>query len=100
VTLGRRRGDDREVAQPGHRHVEGARDGRGGEGQQVDLAAQRLQPLLLPDAEPVLLVDDNEPEGLELDVGVQQPVRADHDVDLARRERREDLCDLLGRAEA
>ena len=33
------------------------------------------------DAEPLLLVDDDQAEVLELDLGVEQPVGADHDVD-------------------
>ena len=68
---------------PLERHVERARDRRRGERQHVDLGAQPLQPLLLAHAEAVLLVDDDEAEALELDVGLQQLVRADDDVDRA-----------------
>jgi hypothetical protein len=49
----------------------------------VHLGAQRLQALLVAHAEAVLLVDDDEAEVLEAHVGVQQPVRADDDVDRA-----------------
>jgi len=44
---------------------------------------QALQLLLLPHAEAVLLVDDDEPEVLELDIGLQQLVRADDQVEAA-----------------
>ena len=39
--------------------------GRGGEGQDVDVGAQRLQALLVGDAEVLLLVDDEQAEVLE-----------------------------------
>ncbi len=45
--------------------------------------AQRLQVLLVLDAETLLLVDDHEPEVLEPHGLLQQTVRADHDVDAA-----------------
>ena len=43
----RRRLDDRDVAEPGERHVERARDGRRGEGEHVDLEPEAAQELLL-----------------------------------------------------
>ena len=63
--------------------------------QHVDLLAQLLDPLLVRDAEALLLVDDEQPEVAELDVLRQQPVRADDDVDLAGGEIVERLL-LLG----
>ena len=57
--------------------------GRGRHGQHVDGGPQPLQLLLVLDAEPLLLVDDHQAEVLELDLRRQQPVGADHDVDLA-----------------
>ena len=56
------------------------------ERQHVDLAAELLQPLLGRDAEPLLLVDDDEPEIPERHVLRQQPVRPDHEIDRAVRE--------------
>ena len=44
---------------------------------------KRLEPLLVLDAEPLLLVDDHQPQVLERDVLLQDPVRADQDVDPA-----------------
>ena len=62
--LGRRR-DHGEVphAFKRHRHRAGNR-GRG-ERENVDLGTKRLQFLFLPHAEPVLLINDDEPEVLE-----------------------------------
>ncbi len=54
-----------------------------------------LEPLLVLDAESLLLVDHDEAEVLELDVFGQQPVRADDDVDVAALERLDGL-ELLG----
>ena len=82
----RRRLDDRDVAQPGERHVQRARDRRRAQRQHVDLEPQRAQQLLLRDAEALLLVEDDEPEVLRDDVAGEDPVRADQDVDLALRE--------------
>ena len=57
----------------------------------VDVGAQRLQPLLVLDAEALLLVDDDEAEVVEHDVLRQEPVRPDDDVDGAVGQPREDL---------
>ena len=84
--LGRRRRDDRQIAQPAERHVQRARNRRGRQRQHVDFGAQPFQPFLVLDAEAMLLVDDDQPQAFELDVALQQLVRADHDVDGARRQ--------------
>lgn len=65
---GGRGGDDGEVAQAGKRKVEGARDGGGGEGQEVDVGAQFFQLFFLPDAEALFFVDDDESEVFELHI--------------------------------
>ena len=96
----RRGGDHREVAQAFERHRQRARDRRGGQRQHVDLGAQRLQRFLLAHAEAVFLVDDDQAEALELDVLLQQLVRADDDVDLAFGQRLHVLRLLLRRAKA
>ena len=44
-----------------------ARDRRRGQGQHMDIGAQLLQPLLVLDAEMLLLVDDQQAEVAELD---------------------------------
>ena len=82
AALGRRL-DHGDVAQPGERHLERARDRRRGQRQHVDAQPQLAQRLLLLDAEALLLVDDHEAEVLRLHVAREQPVGADQDVDLA-----------------
>src|SRR5215510_9780223 len=76
------------------------RNRRRRERQHVHRGAQLLHALLVGDAEPVLLVDDHEPEVLERDVLRQEAVRADHDVDGALTQPLDDRLLLLGRAEA
>ena len=96
----RRGGDHREIADAFERHRERARDGRRRQRQHVDLRTKALQLLLLAHAEAVLLVDDDEAEVLELHVGLQELVRADHEIDPTVGEAFERRLDLLGRAEA
>ena len=95
-----RGGDHREVANALERQGQRARNRRGRQRQHVDFGAQRLQPLFLPYAEAVLLVDDDEPEALELHVLSEQLVRADHDVDRAGIESRDRIGNLFRRAES
>ena len=92
--LGRGR-DRRHLADAGDRHLQGARDRRRAHRQHVDAGAEPLHLLLVLDAEPLLLVDDDQAEVLELDVGVEQPVGADHDVDRALAQPVGDLARLL-----
>ena len=95
-----RRVHRRHVADPGERHVQRARDRRGREREHVDLEAHALEPLLVAHAEALLLVDHDQSEVLELDAGLQQAMRADHDVDVAALEALDDRPGLLVRAEA
>ena len=46
---------------------------------------KRLEPLLVLDAEPLLLVDDDQAQVLERDVLLDEAVGADQDVDRRRR---------------
>ena len=78
-----RRLDDRQVAEPGEREVQRARDRRGRHGQHVDRGLPLLEPLLLRDAEALLLVDDEETEIAEGEVLREHAVRRDEDVDRA-----------------
>jgi hypothetical protein len=79
----RRRRDDGQVADARHRHVEGPRNRRGGQRQQVHLGPQLLEPLLLLHAEALLFVDDDQPQLPESHVSLDQAVGADDDVDAA-----------------
>ncbi len=51
----------------------------------MHLGAQLLQPLLMGDAEMLLLVDDDEAEILERDRLAEHRMRADDDIDVAVR---------------
>ena len=77
----RRRVDHGEVADAGQRHLQGARDRAGREGQHVDALGHALHGLLVRHSEALLLVDHQEPELLELHVLGQEAVGADDDVD-------------------
>ena len=83
-TVPRRRLDQRQVAEAGEREVQRARDRRRGQREHVHREPERLEPLLVPHPEAMLLVHDQQAEVLEGHVLGQQPVGADHDVGLAR----------------
>ena len=89
-----------EVAGAGEGEVEGARDGGGGEGEDVDGLAEEFELFLVADAELLFLVDDDEAEVLELDVGRDDAVGSDDDVDGPVGCGLEDGALLFGRAEA
>ena len=97
--LGRRL-DDRDVAEPGERHVQRARNRGRGEGEHVDLEPDRAEQLLLRDAEPLLLVEDDEPELLGDHVAREDAMGADEHVDLAGGEVGEHLLRLGRLAES
>ncbi len=79
----RRRFQVRNVAQAQQRHVQRARNRRGGHGEHVDRGAQGFEPLFHFDAEALLLVDDQQAQVVKVDVGLRQPMRADDDIDRA-----------------
>ena len=83
LTAGRRVVERADAADAEQRAVQRARDRRRRQRQHVDLGAQLLEPLLLPHAEALLLVDDDQREVVEGDAFAQQLVRADDDVDAA-----------------
>lgn len=83
LALGGRGVQQGEVSDAGEAHLERARDRGGRQGQHVDLVGELLDLLLVGDAEPLLLVDDEQAQVLELDVVGEEPVRADDAVDLA-----------------
>ena len=59
---GRRGVEDRDVPRAREGHVQGPRDRSGGEGQEVDPVAQRLEALLVGHPEALLLVDHHQAE--------------------------------------
>ena len=81
--IDRRRRDDRQFAHAGQGELQRARNRRRRQRQHMHFGAQLLQPLLVADAEMLLLVDDDEAEILERDRLAEHRVRADDDVDVA-----------------
>ena len=65
-TLFRRRVQVGDVADAGQRHVERARNWRGGESQHIHFGPEFLEMLLVGHAKALFLVDDDQPEVLEL----------------------------------
>src|SRR5919199_5996138 len=57
-----------------------------GHGEHIDVGPEPLELLLMGDTEALLLVHDREAQPPEADILLQQPVGADHDIDLAGRE--------------
>src|SRR5581483_2940427 len=97
--LGGWRVQQREVADPGEAHLEGARDWRGGQREYVDVDLELLDVLLVGDAEALFLVDNEQPKVLELDVATEKTVRADDNVNLAALQPLHHLARLRGREE-
>ena len=65
------------------REIERARNRRGAKGQNVDQFEQFLELLLVHHPKPLFLVDDHQAKIFESDVVLNQPVRADDNVDAA-----------------
>jgi len=68
LSSGGRGGDDADVAQAAQRQVQGARDGGGGQGEQVGVASEAFEFFFVAHAEALFFVDDDEAEVFELDV--------------------------------
>ena len=81
TSIDRRGAHHGEVADPGERHLERARDRARRQGEHVDALRQPLDRLFVRDAESLLLVDHQQAQVLEGDVLGEEAVRADHDVD-------------------
>ena len=79
-TFLRRRVDDAHIADAGQGHVQGARYGRGGESQNVNLGAHLLEAFLVGDAETVFLVHDDQAEIVESDVLLEDAVGSDDNI--------------------
>src|SRR5208337_2745436 len=77
------RRDDRKFAHAGQGKLERARDWRRRQRQDMDLGAQLLEPLLMLDAEMLLLVDNDESQILEAHPFAEHCMGADNNIDLA-----------------
>jgi len=93
------RGDNGNLAQAGQRHIQGARNRCGGQGQHVALGAHLLQPFLVAHAEAVFFIDNNQAKIAELDAFLQQLMGADQNIDLAFLETFEGIGFFLATAE-
>ena len=90
----------RRVPQTRERRAQRPRDGRRRQREHVDVDAGGLQPLLLPHAEPLLLVDDGEAQRVPDLLRRQERVRADADAAPARGDLLAHAAALLGRRRA
>ena len=100
IAVGGRGVDGGHVAHAHEGKVEGAGDGGGGEGEDVDLAEAFLEGLLVFDSEALFFVDDDEAEVLVGEVGREEAVGADDDIDGAVGEAFEGFADFGSAAEA
>ena len=91
-----RGGDEREVADSRQAHLERSGDRARGQGQDVDADGQLLDRLLVGDAETLLFVDYEKTEPLETDVGREETMGPDHDVDRPVGQAVDDLARLRG----
>ena len=94
-----RRVDRGHLPDAGERHLERPGDRRRRHREDVDVRAEPLQALLVRHAEPLLLVDDQQAEVPERDVGAEQAVRADHHVHATGGHVRDDVLLLRRRQE-
>src|SRR5207253_743356 len=92
--------DHAHVAQAGEGHREGPRDRRRGQRQYVDSLPKLLEPLLMGDAEALLLVHNDQADVSELHVLREQPVRSDDDIDRPDLQLVDDLLLLLAASES
>ena len=86
--------EEREVADADERHLQRARDRRGGEGEDVDVRLHLLHRLFVLHTEALFLVDDQQAQVLELHVVGKEAMGADDAVDLAGLHALDDLFGL------
>ena len=91
--------DQGQIPQSSHRHVERPRDRCCGKRQHVHLGPELLQPLLVPHAEPVLLVDHDQTQIGEGDIPLKQAMGADDNIHLTLRQPAQDALGLFPRPE-
>ena len=100
LPISRGRCQDAEIPGPHERELQSSGDGRGGERERVDVDLQLPQLLLDADPEALLLVNDKQPEILELDIFANEAVSPDDDIDIALREPLDDGTHLCGLAKS
>ena len=100
LTVGWRLLNGRHIPQTGEGHVQRPGDGGSRQGQHVHLTAHLLEPLLVGHAEALLLVDDQQPQILELHIFLQELVGADQQVQTAGAGSLQNAFLLLGGGES
>ena len=100
LTVGWRLLNGRHIPQAGEGHVQRPGDGGGRQGQHIHLTAHLLEPLLVGHAEALLLVDDQQPQVLELHIFLQELVGADQQVQTAGAGSLQNAFLLLGGGES
>ena len=79
-TIDRGRRDDRQIAHPGQRQLQCARNRRRGQRQHMDVGPQLFQPFLVRYTKVLLFVDDQKAKVLELHALRQKRMGADDDI--------------------
>ena len=88
------------IADAAHRHIQGSRNGGGGKGEHVHGGFQLLEPLLVGDAEALLLVYDAKPQILKFHILLQNTVSSDNYIHLSAFQAANYFLLLLRSAEA
>jgi len=88
------------VARAGERGVQGAGDGRSGEGEDIGERAQFFEGFFMADAEALFFVNDDEAKIMERDIGGEKAVGADDNINFAGGECGDSLFLLAGMNEA
>lgn len=89
-----------DIAGAGEAEVEGAGNGGGGEGEDIDELPHFFEFFFVADAEALFFVDDDQAEVLKADIGGDDAVGADEDIDFAAAEAGDDFALFGGAAEA
>ena len=95
-----RGGKSRHLANARQRHLQRARNRGCGHGKHVNVGLQSLERLLMFHAKALLLVDNHQAKLFELDLGVEQLMRADHHVNCAFAQRFQGFLGRCRRLEA
>ncbi len=100
TTRGRWCGDQAHLPHAGKRHVEGAGDGCGTEGEDIHLGFHCLDFLLLVHTKALLLIDNEQSQLAEAHLLAQELMGADNDINFPCGQFLDDLLALLSRAKA
>src|SRR5262249_45336983 len=80
-----RRLDGAHVTRTGEREMQGARDRRGAQSEDIHELSKQLELFFVQNAEVLLVIDDHQAEIFEGDVVLNEAMRSDDDVDVSVR---------------